>query len=200
MEYILYDKIFFSFLINRADYIKNNFKLYYLAEHTISFKNKIPPNELISLLYEGGCFDILQNNAIPKFRSTICLMISLALMIGYKEIVLCGIDMKTHEQIDRRSLLITRAIVAKIDDDPSRAGLAKARALCRQWSLQRSGSAVQEWSDILQQSWESIRQVLIDDSDESRRLRQSSPFCGILTPQERWQLYKAFDAHETRRS
>jgi len=108
--------------------------------------------------------------------------------------------MKTHEHIDKRSLFMAQAIVSKIDGDPSRAGLAKAREVCRQWSLRRLGPAVQEWSDILQQSWESIRHILIDDSDESRRLRQSSPFCGILTPQERWYLYKTFNTDETHRS
>ena len=110
--------------------------------------------------------------------------------------------MDTHEQIDRRSLLMAQAIAARIDADPGRAGLAKAREVCRRWASKHQGPepAVQEWTQILEQPWEAIRSVLLDDSEEGRRLRQSSPFCGILTPQERWDIYRAFEADETRRT
>jgi hypothetical protein len=100
--------------------------------------------------------------------------------------------MKTHEQIDQRSLAMARAIVARIDRDPSRAGLAKARTTCRRWFQERRQRAVQEWLEILEKPWEQIREVLLDESAEGRRLRQSDPFCGILSPQERWQIYRDF--------
>ncbi|MCF7972253.1 MAG: hypothetical protein K9N55_00400 [Phycisphaerae bacterium] len=105
--------------------------------------------------------------------------------------------MKTHEQIDQRSLLMAKKIVAKIDKDPERNGLNKARGVCQRWASHRAEPVTKEWGAILTQSWETIRQILLEDSDNSRRLRQSSPFCGILSPQERWNLYKAFDSHET---
>lgn len=107
------------------------------------------------------------------------------------------ISMKTHEQIDQRSLLMTQAIVARIDQDPDRSGLTKAREVCRRWEAKRSEPIIREWSEILHHPWEDIRRILLDDSEESRRLRQSSPFCGILTPQERWKIYRMFDSHET---
>lgn len=107
--------------------------------------------------------------------------------------------MDTHEQIDRRSLLMAQAIVAKIDADPQRAGLSKARNVCRHWMAQRTWSepAAEEWAHILGRPWEAIRQVLLDDSQEGQRLRQSSPFCGVLTAQERWDIYKKAQADET---
>ena len=40
------------------------------------------------------------------------------------------------------------------------------------------------------------RAVLLDESEEGQRLRQSSPFCGILTPRERWAIYR--EHRETR--
>jgi hypothetical protein len=43
---------------------------------------------------------------------------------------------------------------------------------------------------ILQGSWPEIRSVLLDESEEGKRLRQNSPFCGILTPVERWAIYR----------
>jgi hypothetical protein len=99
--------------------------------------------------------------------------------------------MKTHEQIDERSLAMARAIVNKIDRDPARTGLEKARATCRRWFQQQPAPAIGEWLDILERPWEEIRAVLLEESEHGQRLRQSDPFCGILTPQERWLIYRA---------
>jgi len=100
--------------------------------------------------------------------------------------------MRTHEQIDERSLAMVRAIVGKIDRDPTRAGLTKARATCQRWYQERPLPAIKEWLDILDRPWEQVRLVLVADSEEGKRLRQSDPFCGILTPKERWEIYRTF--------
>jgi hypothetical protein len=105
--------------------------------------------------------------------------------------------MRTHQQIDERSLAMARAIVAKIDEDPARAGLAKARSVCERWHRTRPSAANQEWMEILKSPWEDIREVLLDESEEGKRRRQSDPFCGILTPQERWAIYRQYN--ETRK-
>jgi hypothetical protein len=86
--------------------------------------------------------------------------------------------MKTHEQIDERSL------------DPTRQGLEKARITCRHWFEQRPSPSVREWLQLLQRPWEEIREILLDASENGRRLRQSDPFCGVLTPHERWDIYR----------
>jgi hypothetical protein len=99
---------------------------------------------------------------------------------------------RTHQQIDQRSLAMARAIVAKIDRDPAKAGLAKAKATCQRWSEQRPLPAFREWIEILGRPWEEIRTLLLDPSELGQRLRQSDPFCGILTPQERWQIYQTY--------
>jgi hypothetical protein len=106
--------------------------------------------------------------------------------------------MKTHQHIDARSLAMARAIVERIDLDPARAGLEKARATCRRWLEQRSTPAVREWMEILQGPWEEIRLVLLTESERGNSLRQNDPFCGVLSPQERWAIYRAFN--ETSRS
>ncbi|MEI7880919.1 MAG: hypothetical protein WCI95_08605 [bacterium] len=41
--------------------------------------------------------------------------------------------MKSHEDIDQRSLELSRVIVALIDADPARKGLQKARGNCDRW-------------------------------------------------------------------
>jgi len=104
--------------------------------------------------------------------------------------------MKTHQQIDQRSLAMAQAIVAKIDRDPVKAGLTKARATCQRWFNRDPLPAFGEWLEILGRPWEEIRTLLLDPSELGQRLRQSDPFCGILTPRERWEIYQAY--RETR--
>jgi hypothetical protein len=98
---------------------------------------------------------------------------------------------RTHQEIDRRSLEMVRRIVAKIDADPDRRGLEHAKAVCERWVRQGINSA-REWTRILERPWEDVRAILLDESDEGQRLRQTDPFCGILTPAERWQVYREF--------
>jgi len=103
--------------------------------------------------------------------------------------------MKTHQEIDRRSLVLAGRIVSLIDADPDRKGLLKARGVCERWYRENPVPAIGEWMKILQNDWSAVRIVLLDDSEEGRRLRQSNPFCGILSPRERWAIYREF-SHE----
>lgn len=103
--------------------------------------------------------------------------------------------MKTHELIDRRSLALARAVVAVIDADPLRKGLLMARATCARWLDCTPSPVIREWHEILQGDWSSIRTVLLDEGQEGQRLRQSNPFCGILSNKERWTIYRQFQ-HE----
>jgi hypothetical protein len=97
--------------------------------------------------------------------------------------------MRRHEDIDRRSLEMVRRIVAKIDADPERRGLAHAKEVCRRWVGQGVVSA-RELLTLLDRPWEDVRAILQDESDEGQRLRQTDSFCGILTRAERWQIYR----------
>jgi hypothetical protein len=102
--------------------------------------------------------------------------------------------MKTHQEIDKRSIVLSEAVVRIIDRDPSRAGLEKARSVCAKWMKIRSEQCIREWRSILELPWEKIRTILLDPSDEGKRLRQSSPFCGVLSNQDRWDIYKRFQS------
>ena len=98
-------------------------------------------------------------------------------------------NVRTHQDIDRRSLEMIRRIVARIDADPQRHGFEHAKRVCDRWVAQGIGSA-REWQRLLQKPWEDVRAILLDESDEGQRLRQTDPFCGILTPAERWEIYR----------
>jgi hypothetical protein len=108
--------------------------------------------------------------------------------------------MKTHREIDERSLALARAVAAKIDADPRRLGLIKAREVLQLWEARDSLPVYREWRSIIEKSWPEVRRVLCDEGERGKRLRQSDPFCGILKPQERWAIYKRFGNGETQRS
>ena len=103
--------------------------------------------------------------------------------------------MRDHQAIDRRSLEMARRIVAKIDADLR--GLEHARQVCARW-VERGNVPAREWLAILERPWSEVRRILLEDSEESRRLRQNDPFCGILTPVERWEIYREAARHEAR--
>ncbi|MBT9589207.1 hypothetical protein IV102_38115 [bacterium] len=98
--------------------------------------------------------------------------------------------MNPHERIDRWSLDMMREIVARIDADPNRRGLAHAGAIARRWYAQNPNEAVREWLVLLECPWEEVRAYLLDEGDEGQRLRSSAPFCGILSPQERLEVFR----------
>jgi hypothetical protein len=111
----------------------------------------------------------------------------------------CRIDivtnMRTHSQIERRSLALAREIVALIDADPAHKGLLKARGICARWYRENPAPAIKEWLQLLEGDWRTIRGVLLDESENGARLRQSNPFCGILSSQARWAIYRR-SSHE----
>lgn len=100
--------------------------------------------------------------------------------------------MRTHQDLDRRSLALTQAIVAKIDAEPTRGGLEKAKQVNARWMAKGVDSAIREWNRLLDLPWKELREVLLDPSEEGKRLRQTAPFCGILSPRERWDIYRRF--------
>lgn len=104
--------------------------------------------------------------------------------------------MRTHREIDNRSLAMARAIAHKIDADPRHGGLDHAREVCRRWNLKRSSPVVSEWLEILAKPWDEVRSILLDEGERGKRLRQSSPFVGILSNRERWHIYREHQAHD----
>lgn len=95
--------------------------------------------------------------------------------------------MKTHQEIDARSLKLAQAVAEKIDLNPS---LLQS---VRDWAAQQESVGVKEWRPILEKAWPLVRKQLLAQDEEGCRLRQSSPFVGVLTPQERWAVYREND-------
>lgn len=109
--------------------------------------------------------------------------------------------MPTHRYIDERSRALARAVSERIDRDPDHRGLEQARSVCCRWLEKQDHPGVREWLEILRRPWEEVRAVLLDESEYGVRMRQNTPFCGILTPRERWDIYRQFkEQYETSRT
>jgi hypothetical protein len=94
--------------------------------------------------------------------------------------------MNSHADIEARSLEMDRMIAKRLRENP--AVLDKARSVLAKWMTSCDASVrpvFEEWRAILGDPISGVFAVLEGEDEWSMRLRQSSPFCGILTPAER---------------
>ena len=97
-----------------------------------------------------------------------------------------------HSRLDERSLALHQLVARKVLADP--ALLNQARENLRRWqALDGSPSlALSEWADILSGPVDQVAQFLAEPSERAIRLRQSSPFAGILMEAERQAIYESY--------
>ena len=100
-----------------------------------------------------------------------------------------------HRRLDERSLALHAAVAEKIQFNP--ALVEKARANLSRWRTSLNGSWLDEWQAILDGPIEGVIACLRDRSERAVRLRQSSPFAGLLSAQERRAIYESFRVVET---
>ena len=106
----------------------------------------------------------------------------------------------SHALLDQRSLEFDREIARRLRRDPGLIDLARQNLM--RWlarpnlapSLER---CYREWLAIIDESpIDDIIQLLEDDGDNAQRLRQNSPFVGILSPEE-VVMIKSYFRHAT---
>jgi len=100
-----------------------------------------------------------------------------------------------HRVLEARSLAMHAVIAQKIQRDPRL--LEIARNNIKRWETRSQGqvpSWLKEWKTILDRPWPQIAALLTEQSDNAVRLRQSTPFAGVLTSNERRRIYEAFRA------
>ena len=103
---------------------------------------------------------------------------------------------RSHAWIDRRSQALHEAIAAKLDQDVRL--LEIARANLRRWLSANPAPALLEWRALLDRMTAAEVSELLRSSEESAaRLRQSSPFAGILTPGERQAILDRYESRGT---
>lgn len=95
--------------------------------------------------------------------------------------------------IEARSLAMHAAIAAKIERQPKL--LEIARNNLKRWRARWEDAVPawhKEWCEILDRPWPGIAAVMTGSGETYARLRQSSPFAGVLSAEERRCIYDAF--------
>lgn len=93
-----------------------------------------------------------------------------------------------HELHDRRSLEAHRLIAEKLREDPGL--LEKAKANLARAKMVSESDALLEWEVVLRAPLDMICAFLGSESETATRMRQSTPFTGILSEEERLGLHK----------
>ncbi len=92
----------------------------------------------------------------------------------------------SHADVDRRLHRLVGACVLKIDARPEL--LRNAARQIAKWSNPRLQA---EWTELLQLPWPALRRLLLEESADGDRRRQSAPFGGLLTNEERFRILRS---------
>jgi hypothetical protein len=108
-----------------------------------------------------------------------------------------------HDVIDRVSLELARRVAARLRVNP--ALLEVGRDNLHRWKKRNADSPALvrnyvEWEQILNRPLDEVIEILCAETEEGQRLRQNSPFTGILDPQEVWAIKKEFRKREAARA
>lgn len=99
----------------------------------------------------------------------------------------------SHRLLEARSLAMHAVIARKIQRD--RKLLDIARENLKRWRRRWDDHPPQwliEWEQLLAWPWPHLAALITEPSENAARLRQSSPFAGVLSDQERRRIYEAF--------
>ncbi|MCC6539364.1 MAG: hypothetical protein IT162_17565 [Bryobacterales bacterium] len=106
-----------------------------------------------------------------------------------------GNPSQIQPRLDRRSLDMHRAIAAKLLEEGGErdAFIAETRAAWEQRECAPEARRQRnEWRALLALPLAELAARISEDTPEMTRLRRSSPFAPLLTPQERWAIYRGF--------
>ena len=96
-----------------------------------------------------------------------------------------------HKLIDDISLELGRRTAARLRQQPRLLQLAHDNLT--RWSQQNASvptllRCYAEWRGLLDQPLEEICALLTSESEDGQRLRQNSPFAGVLSAREVWEI------------
>lgn len=102
--------------------------------------------------------------------------------------------MRTHQEIDARSLALHRLVASTIRRDPGR--FEGAKATLARWRTEVCASSqpyLAEWERLMNQGMEACLDFAGEDSEWATAMRQSSPLACVLTNQERFAFLKKWN-------
>src|SRR5438045_9517778 len=101
--------------------------------------------------------------------------------------------MRSHEWIDQRILALHEAVARKLIERPEL--LDVARQNLRRWLAQNPQPALMEWRRLFDTlDFDELVDLLRCPDERATRLRQSSPFAGVLTAQERQAILDRYES------
>jgi hypothetical protein len=100
-----------------------------------------------------------------------------------------------HRNTDQVSLELARRVAERLRSRPEL--LDVARTNLARWTAKNASApsllrCYEQWRAILARPVDDICQVLCAPTEESQRLRQNSPFAGVMTPAEVWEIKSRF--------
>ncbi|MCG6926557.1 MAG: hypothetical protein LJF30_14760 [Acidobacteria bacterium] len=95
-----------------------------------------------------------------------------------------------HALAEHRSLALHQAVAERVRADPSL--VERARRRVEGWLVDGTVARAyaEAWREILGLSVEEVARFLEDPGEEARRLRQTSPFAGVLDARTRWVIWR----------
>jgi hypothetical protein len=98
--------------------------------------------------------------------------------------------MDAHRLAEERSVAYHRVIAERLRNQPE--VLEGARRRVQTWltSPDTARFYARKWAEILAGDASSVADFLVERSELADELRQSSPFAGVLQPQERWKIWR----------
>jgi len=100
-----------------------------------------------------------------------------------------------HFETDQASLELGRRVAERLRFQPALVEFARANLV--RWSRQNASVSsllrcYTGWQEVLSRPVDEIRDLLCSESDHAQRLRQNSPFAGVLPPAEVWEVKARF--------
>lgn len=103
--------------------------------------------------------------------------------------MLASLDMDLHRLNEERSVEYHRVIAERLLGRPEILDMARQRVAGWLAASEKPPFYARSWAKILDDDAASVAAFLIDRGELATELRQSSPFAGAITPQERWRIW-----------
>ena len=107
-------------------------------------------------------------------------------------------DMRSHSHSDQLHLALALAAAAKLRQQPDL--FAKVRRQLARWRADLDGTQVgtrpylERWEALAAQGPEAMISQVLETSEQATAMRQTAPFAGVLTSQERMAIIRALRA------
>ena len=98
--------------------------------------------------------------------------------------------MNTHELAEERSLALHRIVAERAIGDASILDEAKVRVARWLASGVMAPAYAERWNSILSLPPSEVAERIVANTEDARALRQTTPFTFVVSPRDRWRLWR----------